>query len=201
MANNQAVGGGRPAAGTEVANYFEGVVHVSGSTLTRMRPEGDGADGLGGGLYNGVASTHPSNLNAPTVLTVEGMSSPTTGPREAPAGPAPAPARWRPLERRHRRHPRHGDQLQPRSSAATGPTGAAAATVSGAARTARPGSLQLEGCASPRTTPTAATRVRAGARARGSGVGSTTWGCSTSTRLTRIFENHASTSHDDVFSL
>ena len=46
---------------------------MSGSTLTQNAARGgDGADGLGGGIYNGVASIHPSNYNAPTVHTVDG---------------------------------------------------------------------------------------------------------------------------------
>jgi hypothetical protein len=74
VTNNQAVGGiGAAAHGGGVANVHGGVVHISDSTLAHNRARGgDGGDGLGGGLYNGVASTHPSNFNAPTVLTVEG---------------------------------------------------------------------------------------------------------------------------------
>ena len=138
-----------------------------------MRPEGDGADGLGGGLYNGVASTHPSNLNAPTVLTVEGRSSPTTGPREAPPGAGTGRRRsgWRP-----------GTAAPPssatRRSATTALLGGDGADGSGGgdgfgggAYSAAAGSLRFEGCASPRTTPTAATRVRGGSEGEGIGGG------------------------------
>src|SRR5262245_41255334 len=80
--NNQAVGGsGGAALGGGVANVLGGVVHISGSTLTHNRAQGgdggsagDAGSGFGGGIYNGPASTHPSNLGVPTVLTAEGSA-------------------------------------------------------------------------------------------------------------------------------
>jgi hypothetical protein len=79
VAHNQAVGGlGGDGLGGGVANTLGGVATVSGSTLDHNRAQGgdggtavDGGNGRGGGLYNGPASTHPSNFGAPTVLTVE----------------------------------------------------------------------------------------------------------------------------------
>jgi hypothetical protein len=78
IAHNEAVGGhGGAALGGGVANTLGGVVTISGSTLAHNRaqggdggPAGDGGQGFGGGIYNGAASTHPSNPGAPTVLTV-----------------------------------------------------------------------------------------------------------------------------------
>src|SRR5262245_44177026 len=82
VAHNEAVGGiGGAALGGGVANVLGAVVHISGSTLTHNRAQGgdgwtavDGGNGLGGGIYNGAASTHPSNFGAPTVLSVEGSA-------------------------------------------------------------------------------------------------------------------------------
>lgn len=73
VAHNQAVGGlGGDGLGGGVANTLGGVVVISGSALTHNQAQGGtGGNGLGGGIYNGPASTHPSNLGAPTVLTVE----------------------------------------------------------------------------------------------------------------------------------
>src|SRR5262249_45171196 len=82
VAHNQAIGGrGGAALGGGVSNVLGGVVIISGSTLTHNRAQGgdrgasgDGGSGFGGGIYNGPASTHPSNPGAATVLTVEGSA-------------------------------------------------------------------------------------------------------------------------------
>src|SRR5262249_43160983 len=58
-----------------VSNVVGGVVIISGSTLTHnLAQGGDCGSGFGGGIYNGAASTHPSNDGAPTILRVEGSA-------------------------------------------------------------------------------------------------------------------------------
>jgi hypothetical protein len=76
VAHNQAVGGRDGAAlGGGIANLLGGVVMVTGSGLTHNRAQGgDGGEGSGGGIYNGAPSAHPSNPIAPTVLTVGGSA-------------------------------------------------------------------------------------------------------------------------------
>jgi hypothetical protein len=74
VAHNWAVGGrGGAGLGGGVANLLGNVFTISGSTLSHNRAQGGdgGGNGFGGGIYNAAASTHPSNLGAPTVLTVE----------------------------------------------------------------------------------------------------------------------------------
>jgi len=78
ISHNQAIGGSDGAGqGGGIANHLGGVVHISGSTLTHNRALGgdggtvrDGGDGFGGAIYNGEASTHPSNPGTATVLIV-----------------------------------------------------------------------------------------------------------------------------------
>jgi hypothetical protein len=82
VVHNQAIGGRAGAAlGGGVANNLGGVLTVSGSTLAHNQAQGgdggtaaDAGQGFGGGLYNGAASNHPSNLGALTVLVVEGST-------------------------------------------------------------------------------------------------------------------------------
>jgi hypothetical protein len=77
-----AVGGsGGEARGGGLANVFGGTLTVSGSTLTGNEAGGgdgadggNGGDGFGGSLWNDGPSMHPSNLGAPTVLTILGST-------------------------------------------------------------------------------------------------------------------------------
>ena len=95
VAHNQAIGGrGAAALGGGVANLLGGVVIISGTTLAHNRAQGgdggtagDGGDGFGGGIYNGAASTHPSNFGAPTALTVEGSAVADNTAQGGAAGP------------------------------------------------------------------------------------------------------------------
>ena len=73
LARNIAIGGAAgDALGGGLANQLGGVLLVSASTFDHnLAQAGVGGDGLGGAIYNDPASTHSSNLGAPTVLTLE----------------------------------------------------------------------------------------------------------------------------------
>jgi hypothetical protein len=73
VARNLALGGdGAAALGGGLANQLGGVLLVSSSTLDHNVAQGGaGGEAFGGGIYNDAASTHSSNLRAPTLLTVE----------------------------------------------------------------------------------------------------------------------------------
>jgi hypothetical protein len=79
---NHAIGAdGGDGLGGGIANVLGGVFNIAGSILTHNHAQGGdavavstGGNGFGGGIYNGAASTHSSNLGAATVLTVEHSS-------------------------------------------------------------------------------------------------------------------------------
>lgn len=205
VTNNQAVGGiGAAAQGGGVANVLGGVVHIADSTLTKNAARGgDGADGLGGGIYNGAASTHPLNFNAPTVLTVEGSVITHNRAQGSAAGAGTAAGDglggglW------------NGGTAVVRDSElsynfALGGDGADGSGgggdgFGGGAYNAAAGSLRLERCTATKNHANGGE----GDAGDGEGIGGGVYnlGLFDFDALTRIFENHASTSHDDVFSL
>lgn len=73
VAHNQAIGGRDGASlGGGVANQLGGVTNISGTTLSHNRALScEGGNGMGGGIYNGSVSNHPSNVGVPTILTVD----------------------------------------------------------------------------------------------------------------------------------
>jgi hypothetical protein len=191
VANNQAVGGrGADGLGGGVANVLGGVVHVSGSTLTRNAARGGGgADGLGGGIYNGAASTHPSNLNAPTVLTVEGTAIAFNAAFGGPTGDGLGGGLW------------NGS-----TATVTGATFSHNRAIGGDGGDGLGGGIFNDASASLRLEGTSVTKNHAnggdgGSDGEGIGGGLYNLGLLDLDALTLIFGNHASTSHDDVFSL
>jgi arylsulfate sulfotransferase len=88
IADNEAIGGngspdgnGSIARGGGLANIFGATLAISGSTLTGNQAfggdgdaGGSGGAGLGGGVFNDGPSANPTNLGAPTVLTVMGST-------------------------------------------------------------------------------------------------------------------------------
>jgi hypothetical protein len=82
VSKNHAVGGdGGDGLGGAIANVLGGVFNIARSTMDRNHAQGgdvvaavSGGNGLGGGIHNGAASTHSSNLGVPTVLTVQQSS-------------------------------------------------------------------------------------------------------------------------------
>lgn len=206
VANNQVLGGaGANGLGGGIANVLGGVVHVSGSTLTRNAARGGGgADGLGGSIYNGAASTHPSNFNAPTVLTVEGSGITHNRAQGSAAGAGTAAGDglggglW------------NGGTAVIRDTEisynrALGGDGADESVggdgFGGGAYNAAAGSLQFEGCTVTENHANGGEADEGGSEGEGIGGGVYNLGAFHFDALTLIFENHASTSHDDVFSL
>ena len=203
MANNQAVGGsgGDAPGGRGRERPRRRRPHLGQHADPQPRPEGaTAADGLGGGIYNGAASTHPSNLGAPTVLTVEGSAITHNKAQGAPPGPAPAPATaWAAASGTAAPPPpRHRHQPQPRPRRRRGRRERRRQRLRG--RRVQRG----RGVAPARTQHRhrePRQRRRGGRRSDGEGIGGGVYnlGAFDFDALTLIFENHASTSHDDVF--
>jgi hypothetical protein len=203
VANNQAVGGrGADGLGGGVANVLGGVAHVSSSTLTRNAARGaDGANGLGGGIYNGAASTHPSNFNAPTVLTVEGsfITHNRAQGSAAGAGIAAGDGLGGGLWNGGTAVVRDTEISYNRALGGDGADGSGGDGFGGGAYNAAAGSLRLEGG----TVTENHANGGEGDAGDGEGIGGGVYnlGLFDFDALTLIFGNHASTSHDDVFSI
>ena len=204
VANNQAVGGrGADGLGGGIANVLGGVVHISGDTLTQNAAQGgDGGDGLGGGIYNGVASTHPSNFNAPTVLTVEGsvITHNRAQGSAAGAGTAAGDGLGGGLWNGGTAVVRDSEMSYNFALGGDGADGSGGGDgFGGGAYNAAAGSLRLEGG----TVTENHANGGEGDAGDGEGIGGGVYnlGLFDFDALTLIFGNHASTSHDDVFSL
>ena len=202
VANNQAVGGrGADGLGGGIANVLGGVVHISGDTLTQNAAQGgDGGDGLGGGIYNGVASTHPSNFNAPTVLTVEGsvITHNRAQGSAAGAGTAAGDGLGGGLWNGGTAVVRDSEMSYNFALGGDGADGSGGGDgFGGGAYNAAAGSLQFEGCTATKNHANGGE----GDAGDGEGIGGGVYnlGLFDFDALTRIFGNHASTSHDDVF--
>jgi hypothetical protein len=174
---------------------------VSSSTLTRNAARGGGgADGLGGGIYNGAASTHPSNLNAPTVLTVEGsvITHNRAQGSAAGAGTAAGDGLGGSLWNGGTGVIRDTEISYNRALGGDGADGSGGGDgFGGGAYNAAAGSLRLE-----RGTVTENhANGGEGDAGDGEGIGGGVYnlGGFEFDALTQILENHASTSHDDVF--
>ena len=196
---------GADGLGGGVANVLGGVVHVSGSTLTRNAARGGGgADGLGGGLYNGVASTHPSNFNAPTVLTVEGsvITHNRAQGSAAGAGTAAGDGLGGGLWNGGTAVVRDSEMSYNFALGGDGADGSGGGDgFGGGAYNAAAGSLQFEGCTATKNHANGGDAGEGGSEGEGIGGGVYNLGLFDFDALTLIFGNHASTSHDDVFSL
>ena len=194
---------GADGLGGGVANVLGGVVHISGGTLTRNAARGGGgADGLGGGLYNGVASTHPSNFNAPTVLTVEGsvITHNRAQGSVAGAGTAAGDGLGGGLWNGGTAVVRHTEISYNRALGGDGADGSGGGDgFGGGAYNAAAGSLQFEGCTATKNHANGGEGDAGDGEGIGGGVHNL--GLFDFDVLTLIFGNHASTSHDDVFSL
>lgn len=206
VAHNQAVGGiGGATLGGGVANVLGGVVHISGSTLTHNRAQGsdgdtagDGGNGFGGGLYNEAASTHPLNLGAPTVLTVRDSRlayNVARGGDGAAGGDGLGGGLW------------NGgnasifdtDISHNRAIGGDGANGGNG--YGGGAFNEAAGSLRLDGCTVTENHANGGETGEAGSEGEGVGGGVYNLWLFDFDEFTLIFENHASTSHDDVFDL
>src|SRR5262245_9687000 len=202
--HNEAVGGrGGAALGGGVANLLGGVVTVSGSTLSHNRAQGgEGGDGFGGGLYNGAASTHPSNAGAPTGLTVEGSSITHNAAQGGAAGAGGSAGSgaggglWNggtasalDTEISH--------NLALGGDGADGGVGGDG--LGGSVFNDAGSSLLLNGCTVTANHANGGEGGEGGSDGQGIGGGVYNLGSLDFDALTLIFDNHASTSDDDVF--
>ena len=203
MANNQAVGGiGAAALGGGVANVLGGVVHVSGSTLAHNRAQGgDGGERprrrhlQRAGLHPPVEPRRPDGPHG---------RGECHHPQQGPGGRrrgrrAPATA-WAAASGTAAPHPSVDTAISHnRALGGDGADGGGGNGFGGGAYNAAAASLRLE-----RSTVTKNhANGGEGDAGDGEGIGGGVYnlGRFDFDVLTLIFENHASTSHDDVFSL
>src|SRR5262249_46473719 len=187
-----------------VSNVLGGVVIVSGSTLAHNRAQGgDGGNSLGGGLYNGAASSHPSNLDVPTRLRVERSAVTHNKAQGGPgrtggssAGPGLGGGLWSggaacvlDTVISHN-HALGGDG----ADGSDGGNGFGGGLYNNAAS-----SLHLERCTVTKNHANGGDGGTSSSDGEGIGGGVYNLGDFDLDALTLIFENHASTSDDDVF--
>jgi hypothetical protein len=202
VANNQAVGGTDAGGlGGGLANYFGGVVHIADSTLADNRAQGGaGGSGLGGGIYNGPASTHPSNTGAESALVVEDSHMTHNVARGGDGGSDAGSdglggGLWNGGTASLIDTAIRGNQAVGGNGVDAGEGGNG---HGGGVYNAAAAALRLEACT---VTENHADGGEGATGGEGIGGGVYNLGAFEFDVLTSIFGNHASTSHDDVFSL
>jgi hypothetical protein len=210
VAHNQAVGGrGGAALGGGVASILGGVLTVSGSTLAHNRAQGgdsettgDGGNGLGGSIYNGAASNHPSNLGALTVLVVEGSTiahNKAQGGFAGTGGSSPGFGAGGGLWNGGTASIFNTDVSQNRAIGGDGSVGGNG--FGGGVYNAAAASLRVERSTVTKNHANGGEGGTGGSEGEGIGGGVYNLGLFDLDELSLIVANHASTSHDDVFDL